>query len=296
MRARVIAYMDGLRTGVQAIYVQMGDVMDGQRLDLSSLIGDGPRAVCEEIVKLAVADFTAASVNTLTTAGARSASSREAPPLEGTTILHLDVVPLGSVLLPAEACEAYVIKMAFADLIGDVFTSHPSGLHALNALSLAGSGYDRSSAAGQDFPFSAFMSHAAADPSDATGAVPFEAKSVRGTRSTLLTNQTSVAIASNRTAISNFPQKSDSGSINRSGLGKKLGVKCGSKTIKKSDKTGRRSKVVRSPLKIKIEVPPFSAAASTAGASFSASSTHDVSIVEIDEHNALTIPSCSLSG
>lgn len=70
---------------------------------------------------------------------------------------------------------------------------------------------------------------------------------------------------------------------------KKFGVKRWSKTIKKPEETGRRSKVNSFPEKMKINFPVFSAAASTAGASTGASFTHESLGVKVDDNGALTI-------
>lgn len=71
-------------------------------------------------------------------------------------------------------------------------------------------------------------------------------------------------------------------------------MKHASKTIKKSEKTSRRRKVVLSPGKIMIKIPVSLAAASTAGLSTGTSSTHDVPVVEMDDEGALMISLGSL--
>lgn len=71
-RACLVACMDGLETDVKAIVVWMGDVKDNMRLDLTTLIQDGPCAACEKLLSLAVSNFTAASVVTFAASGAGS--------------------------------------------------------------------------------------------------------------------------------------------------------------------------------------------------------------------------------
>lgn len=66
------------------------------------------------------------------------------------------------------------------------------------------------------------------------------------------------------------------------------------KTIKKLEKSGRRSKVITSPSLIKIKILVTPAMASMTGASTGASSTHDVPIVRVDDDGALTASPCSL--
>lgn len=129
-----------------------------------------------------------------------------------------------------------------------------------------------------------------------SGTVPSDLKPTSGTRSTLLTNRPSAIATSNWTAESTSPTQSGSGGVKRSGSRKKLGVKRLSKGIKKLDKTGRRSKVVPSPEKIKTKIPVSSTAASMAGASSGASSTREIPDVEVDDDGALIIPRHSSSG
>lgn len=112
----------------------------------------------------------------------------------------------------------------------------------------------------------------------------------------LLTNQPSAAVTSNRTAESTSRPRSDFGAVKRSGSRKKFGVERRFKAIEKSGKTGRRSKALLSPGKIKIKIQISLTAASTGGASTGASSDHDVPVEEVDDDGELTIPPRSLPG
>lgn len=56
----VITFSHGFRTGVRAIVMRLGDVMNLLRLDLFTLARDGLRSACEEVISIAVVDFTAA--------------------------------------------------------------------------------------------------------------------------------------------------------------------------------------------------------------------------------------------
>lgn len=212
-----------------------------------------------------------------------------------TTLIDLGVVPSGPAPLPAEAGNIHAIEKAVVDLNFDVNPSHPSTSHAVNVSSLAVRDDDEPLEVCQRPPSFDVTCHVAAAQSVAAVAVPPEAKSASGSRSTLLTNEPSALVSSNWTSESTSPPKSDSGVIKLSGLRKKLGVKRRSKTVKKLERIGRRSKVFPSSEKIKTKIPVFLAAASAAGASTGASSTHEVRIVENNE-GALTITPRSLLG
>lgn len=80
---------------------------------------------------------------------------------------------------------------------------------------LAGSDDDKPLAAGQDPPSSGVVSYAAVAPSAVASAVLFEAKSASGARFSLLTNQQSAAVGSNRVAQSTSAPKSESSDFKR---------------------------------------------------------------------------------
>lgn len=83
MRGRVIVSMDVLGMGVEAIVIRLGAVMDRLWLYLTNFARDGPRAACEERPDLAVADFTAASIDTSAAPGTKSIPAEEAVPSKG---------------------------------------------------------------------------------------------------------------------------------------------------------------------------------------------------------------------
>lgn len=63
MLARVVTSVDGPDTRVKAVVVQIGDLIDKFRVDLTDQIQKDPLAACEELINLAVAHFTATSVD-----------------------------------------------------------------------------------------------------------------------------------------------------------------------------------------------------------------------------------------
>lgn len=160
-------------------------------------------------------------------------------------LMDLDVLPSAPVSLFAEACVANAIEKAVVDLSRNVSPSYPSASHAADDPSLAGSDDNRSLAVGEGSISSEIARQAAFAPLIVAGVVLLEANSASVTRSTLLTNQPSAVVASNRKAESKSSPKSDSGDI-------KLGVKRESKAIKNSEKTGRRNEVVFSTGKLKL--------------------------------------------
>lgn len=94
--------MDGLGTGVEAIVDWIRDMMDKLRPAFSALFQVGTRAVCEELMNLAVADFMATSVDTFDAFGAGFAPAGEAISFRCTTLMDFDVVRSGSVPFPAD--------------------------------------------------------------------------------------------------------------------------------------------------------------------------------------------------
>lgn len=133
-QACVVASMNGLGTGVEAIFARMRGVMDKLRLDLYALIRDGSRAACEKRIKTAIADITAISVDTFTAPGAGSTAGVKTVPFQATALMDLDVFPSWSVPLAAEASDDNAIEKVLAVLFGDVCRSHTSALYTVNAL------------------------------------------------------------------------------------------------------------------------------------------------------------------
>lgn len=112
-------------------------MMSKIRLELFALIRDGPRAACKELINLAVADFTAAFVETSTAPGAGSAQAGGSPPPRSSTTIDIDVVPFWFEPPSAGSGDSNAIENAVADHIGGVSHSHPSASRTVNAQSLA---------------------------------------------------------------------------------------------------------------------------------------------------------------
>lgn len=123
--------MYDLGTGVEAIVVWIGDLVDTLRVELTALIRDGPPAAFKELINLAVTDFTAAPVDTSTVPAAESVPTGETVPTGDGTLLDLDILSSSSVLLPVKTGNANAIEKAVAGLNGDVSLSHPSSSHAV---------------------------------------------------------------------------------------------------------------------------------------------------------------------
>lgn len=223
-RARVVASKHGVGTGVEGIVIRLRDMMNNLQLAFTALIRDGPRVAIQDPINLAVADFTTASIDTSAAAGAASVAAVKVFLLLGSMIMDLDVVFFGPVLPPAEAGEVGAVAKAVADLIGDVHTFHLSASNAITVPSPVGNDEDIPLAAGQHPPLCGVASRAYIASSGVPSAVLSEAKSAGGTRFTLLTNQPSAAVASNWTAESISPPKSDFGGVKHSSSRKKLGV------------------------------------------------------------------------
>lgn len=183
--------------------------------------------------------------------------------------MDLDVSLSGSVPTPAEACDANPFEKGAGEHIGDGSPSHLFASHDENPPCLAGRDNDKPLAVVRDPPSSS-LARVVVVASALTGSVSSKAKPASGTRSRLLSNQSSTTVASNRTAESTSLRNSGSGGISRSALRKKLGAKRRSKAIKKPGKTDRRSKAISSPAKIKSKLPVSSTAASKAYASICA--------------------------
>lgn len=134
--ARVSASMDVLGTCVEAIVKRLGDVTDQLRIDLTSLVRDGLRAVCKELIDLALADFTGASDDTSGAPDAESVPAGGAVLSMCVALMALEVVPSGSIPTPNKEGVTDAIEKAVTNLIGDTSLSHPSASSAVNAPSL----------------------------------------------------------------------------------------------------------------------------------------------------------------
>lgn len=62
--AYTVAVMNGFGTRVDDTLVPMDGVMHELQANRAALVRTGPRAACEELINLSVADFPAASVGT----------------------------------------------------------------------------------------------------------------------------------------------------------------------------------------------------------------------------------------
>lgn len=166
-------------------------------MDLTSLIRDDLRAACEKLIKVVAADFAAVSADASKAPCAVSVPDGEPFPLRRNSLVDLDVVPSGYVLLPAEGSDASAIEMIVVDLIGDVSSSHLSASLAVNAPFFADTDDNRPSAIAEAQSSSGVVDHSDGAPPVATGAVPSEAKSTSDTHSMLLTNQPFAVATSN---------------------------------------------------------------------------------------------------
>lgn len=181
-----------------------------------------------------------------------------------------------------EDVKAHFIEKAVADLTGDRRPCHSSGQHAVEAFSISGSNDDKPIAFARVVPSSGVASRDVVVSSPVSGAVLSEARYGSNTRSILLNNQPSVEVSSTRSAESTSPPKIGSGGIKRSCSRKKLAVERGVEVITKLEKTGRPSKAVPSPDKIKIKISVSSTAASMAVASTGALSVPNFPIVKVE--------------
>lgn len=129
----VVACMDGLGTGVKGIVVRMGEPMDKLGVGLTSLNRDGPRAECEKLLNLTLADITVVSADTFDARGAGSVPTGEVLPTRNRTLMDLDAISFRSLPPPAIVANANAIENAVADFIGDPSSSHLLPLHAVNA-------------------------------------------------------------------------------------------------------------------------------------------------------------------
>lgn len=219
----MVASMDGLGSVVKGIFLRMGDMMDRLWADLTALIRDSPRAACKGFIDLTVADFTTVCIDTSAAPGAGCFPAGEDVFLRRSPLMDLHVIPFGSVPSPAKAGDANDTEKAVADPIFDVSPSHLSAKHAVAAPSRTGSDVDRAVEVGQDLPLSGVASHTDISQSSFTGSMLSETKYATDTCSTLLTNQPSTAVASNRTVEAASPPRRDLGRVKRSGSRKELG-------------------------------------------------------------------------
>lgn len=86
--ARVTSSMNGLGTGLNGIFVHMGETMDKRQLDFAILIQAGPRSACVQLISLSVSDFTTASVEIHAATGPLPSS--EVGLVRGETLIDLD--------------------------------------------------------------------------------------------------------------------------------------------------------------------------------------------------------------
>lgn len=150
------------------------------------MIRDGPRTAFEERINLAAAKLTAASVDTPFAPGPGWVLTGEVVPIRSDCLKDLDVVPSGSVPHFTKVANANLIKKAEAYLNEDVSPSQLSATQAMNAPSFAVINNERLLMIGQDFGYSSDVGQSDASPSVAADRVPSDAKSVSGTRSTLI--------------------------------------------------------------------------------------------------------------
>lgn len=101
---------------------------------------------------------------------------------------------------------------------------------------------------------------------------------------------------SNRTEESTSLDKGGFGGVKCLGSRKQIGVKRGSRAIKKSEKTGLQCKAILFPGKIKMKIPASTAAVSTSAASTRVLFTLEVPSVVVDDDGALKILFRSASG
>lgn len=195
--------------------MRLGDVVDKLRVELNNLVRNSPCAACEKLIELAVATILVASIDFSAAPGAGSVPADEALLSKGVALMDFKVVPSGSIPSSAEDGNANAIEKAVADLIGDANSSHPSASRAVNAPFITRSEDDKPMAATRDPPSSGVASPDVVLPTAVPGAVRSKTKSGSGIRSTLLTDQLSVAVASSQTSESTSPPRSGS-----------VGVKC----------------------------------------------------------------------
>lgn len=148
VQSHVVASRDGLDPVVDAIVVHGGDLMYTLRLDLTTIIRNGPRATREDFITLALSYLTAVSIDASATLGAGSVPTGDAVLLRYNPLLDIHNVFYGSVTLTADTYVAIAIAKAVADIIRDVSSSHPLALHVVNVPSFARTEDVRPSAVG----------------------------------------------------------------------------------------------------------------------------------------------------
>lgn len=89
-RPHMVASMDGVGTGIEAILVWMGDKLNKMWLDLSSLIRDSLSVACDELINPVFAEFTVVSIDASAGPSAGSFSAGEAVRLRGSALLNLE--------------------------------------------------------------------------------------------------------------------------------------------------------------------------------------------------------------
>lgn len=206
-----------------------------------------PRAACEELINLSVADLTVPYFEVITAFGTRSVRSGGFGSTRGETPTNLDIVPYESDPLYAEEEGGSAIEKAMADLIGDISPSRPSASHALKTSTSTGSDDDRPFVVDQAPATLNVPANACSAMLVTAGTVLFEYKYARSTRFTLLTNKLFVLATSNSTEESTSKPKSGSVGVKRSGLRKKLGIGHEWKAIRNPERIRRRGNVVLPP-------------------------------------------------
>lgn len=107
-------------------------------MDLTTLIREGFRAVCEELITLMVAQFPALSVDASASLGAWLVLPVVAGSFWSNTHMNLYVVPSESVPLPANSSGSNAAAKDVADVIKGVSPTHTSASHVANASSISG--------------------------------------------------------------------------------------------------------------------------------------------------------------
>lgn len=110
-RARVVAVMTSLSTGVDGILFWMDGMMGKLQKDLAALIGTRPGATYKGLNNLSVANFSAASVGALAASGTGSLPTEQVAFARAKTLMNLDVFQseAESAPPPAKASDASAI-------------------------------------------------------------------------------------------------------------------------------------------------------------------------------------------
>lgn len=128
--APVVEAMTGLGMEIDGIFLWMDAVMHKLQKALAALVKAGPRAICEDHIKLSVTDFTASPVRAPAAADSSSLPTSDVDSARVGTHTDPDVVPSEAVPSPAEAGGVSAIERTMADFLGDVSLFHSSESHA----------------------------------------------------------------------------------------------------------------------------------------------------------------------